>query len=87
MEWEERVNTKNKKFFAPAGLYPFSAASFQLNHVAKTFKGPVKGLVSRCLSHHSCAPNSLKSGRLWALALISSLFFLVLIFHHCLGMR
>lgn len=50
VEREGRVDTKNEKFSTPAGLYPFSAASIQLNHVAKTFKCPVKGLVSRGVS-------------------------------------
>lgn len=50
MEWEGRVDTKNEKFFTPAGLYPFSAASLRLNHVAETFKCSVKGLVSRGVS-------------------------------------
>lgn len=50
MEWEGRVDTKNEKFFTPAALYPFSAASLQLSHVAKTLKCPVKGLVSRGVS-------------------------------------
>lgn len=50
MEREGRVDTKNDKFSTPAGLYPFSAASIQLNHVAKTFKFPVKGLLSSGVS-------------------------------------
>lgn len=44
---EGGVDTKNEKLSAPAGLHPFSVASPQLNHAAKTFKCPVKGLFSR----------------------------------------
>lgn len=50
VEWEGRVNTKKEKFFTSAGLHLFSAAFLQLNYVAKTFKFPVKGLVSRHVS-------------------------------------